>query len=96
MAIKRGDWIVITTKSNPDVKNLDGSPGKMASLDGMILKLPGNDYSWFEMIPENGRFHWSSSQGHFRLAKPEEIENCVSNELSHTPKLNQEPQYEIY
>ncbi len=83
MEIVKGDWVVITTKSNPDARNLNSS---MQKLDGMILQLPENDERRYEMVKGNRTHHWCARQGHFRLAEPHEIPGAKPNE----------PNYEIY
>jgi len=80
MKIVKGNWIVITTKSNPDAYNLNSS---MLKLDGMILQLPNDDEKRYEMVEGNEIHHWCARQGHFRLAEPHEIPET-------------EPNYEIY
>jgi len=77
--IRKGEWVVITTK-DPKVSNVNSF---MEELHGMVLQIPNNPNSNFDMTGDNGNWYWSPSEHHLRLAEPHEI-----------PAF--EPNYEIY
>lgn len=83
--IKKGEWIIIITTKSETAVNISS---KMKRLHGMILQIPENDNFNFQIIPNNGKWYWSSKQHHFIRATEEEIQSVQPN--------YGEPQYEIY